>query len=90
MEGISCRSKISSFQPQNQDKQPPQKENVPETATKPGQTATAAAKHPGKRHKTRTKSHATAKHPGKHPQNREEMHLHTKKGDRDVTFTAFS
>jgi hypothetical protein len=51
---------------------------------------TLAAKYPGNTPKTRTKSHATAKHPGKHPQNREEMHLHTKKGDRDVTFTAFS
>ena len=55
MEEIPCRNNISSFQPQNQDKPPPKKENVPETPTKPGGNVS---------------SH--------------------KKGDRDVTFTAFS
>ena len=74
----SCR-KISRKHPQNQDKPPTQKENVPGSATKPGQTATANRKCPGKRHKTRTNRHRKKKMSREAPQNREEMNHHTKK-----------
>jgi hypothetical protein len=52
---IPCTSKTSLFRHQNRDKPSQQKGNIPENATKPGQTVSAERKCPGKRHKSRRK-----------------------------------